>query len=102
MAQTDDFELPVHGQEDGGGSATAPSCSAVGYVSNEEAAVVAAMKRLRERALAVRDELRAAAPADRDRLAATLEELRGRWRELAARREAAYRRKMIMLGHLRE
>jgi len=93
----DDRYLPV--LEDGLDD-PAPACSPMIYVSNEEAALLAAMRRLRERSLELRGELKEAKTEDRTRLEADLCEMREEWRALAERREEAFRRKMIMLGHL--
>jgi hypothetical protein len=77
-----------------------PSCSPSIYVSNEEAALLAAMRQLHERSTALRRELAAAEPDRAPGIEAELESLRSEWRELAHRRERAFVRKMIMLGHL--
>lgn len=78
-----------------------PSCSPKVYVSNEESAILEAMRGLRDRAVELRGQLRDAERSDdRDRIEAELAELRAQRSELAARREEAYQRKMIMLGHL--
>ena len=102
MTDPRDLELPVIGRQPGDepGDDT-PSCSPSVYVSNEEASLLAAMRRLQERATEIRERL--AGPSSDDRravLLVELEELRARRAELARRRDAAYRRKMIMLGHL--
>ena len=78
----------------------APVCSPTNYVSNEEASLLASMRRLREKSMVVRRDLKDADPEDRTRLEAELEELREEWRTLAERRERAYVNKMIALGHL--
>jgi len=78
----------------------APICSPTNYVSNEEAALFAAMRGLRERSVILRRDLKNADPEDRAGLEAELEVLREEWRTLAERRERAYVNKMIMLGHL--
>ncbi len=101
VAGRDEFELPVFGQAVDETPEEAPSCSPRIYVSNEEAAVVAAMHAVKERATAVREHLAGSLPDDeRGRLEAELEDLRRRFSELSIGREAAYRRKMVMLGHL--
>ena len=98
MEKRPDPDLPVHGQEP---NPAEPSCAPSAYVSNEEAALVAAMRELREHAHGLRRELESASDDDaRLRIESELAALRERWRELAARRETAYRRKMVMLGHL--
>ncbi len=78
----------------------APACSPTNYVSNEEAALLAAMRGLRERSVALRRDLKDADPEDRAGLEAELERLREEWRTLAKRRERAYINKMVALGHL--
>ena len=93
----DDRNLPVI--EDGL-DAEAPVCSPTNYVSNEEAALVAAMRGLREESVVLRRDLKDADPEDRAGLEAELERLREEWRTLAKRRERAYVNKMITLGHL--
>ena len=77
-----------------------PACSPTNYVSNEEAALVAAMRVLREESVVLRRDLKDADPEHRAGLEANLERLREEWRTLAKRRERAYVNKMIMLGHL--
>ncbi len=93
----DDRFLPVL---DDGLDEPAPVCSPKIYVSNEEAALLAAMRRLRERSLEVRKDLEHATSHDRARLETEFDELRNEWKMLAKRREEAFRQKMIMLGHL--
>jgi hypothetical protein len=97
-----EHELPIHGQSlDDSPKEDEASCSPKVYVSNEESALVDRMRDLKERADEIRGKL-AAEPNDDERrlLEADLEELREQWTELSGRREAAYRRKMVMLGHL--
>jgi len=77
-----------------------PSCSPKVYVSNEEAALLAELRELREASLEVRRRLENADEADRAALTSQLEDLRTRRGEIARKREAAFTRKMIMLGHL--
>ncbi len=77
-----------------------PSCSPKIYVSNEEAALLAEMRALRERSIRVRNELRTADRNRREHLEAEIQVLRAMWHDLATRREQAFIRKMIMLGHL--
>jgi len=93
----DDRHLPVI--EDGL-DVEVPACSSTNYVSNEEASLLASMRRLREKSMVVRRDLKDADPEDRARLEAALEELREEWRTLAKRRERAYVNKMVALGHL--
>ncbi len=79
----------------------AAACNPRVYVSNEEAALLTAMRKLREKALEVRENLSQASDPDQAaRLRAELESLRVRWHDMASQREGAWRRKMIMLGHL--
>jgi hypothetical protein len=102
MDERDPVRLPIHsqlGEADGG---AAPACAPKIYVSNEEASVLREMHALRVRVLELRAELTAAAEARRRELGLELEELRGRRRQLERRREQAFRRKMVMLGHLPE
>ena len=77
-----------------------PSCSPKIYVSNEEAALLAEMRRLREQSTDLKKEMRDAEPDRRSRLEGEIDELRAKWKDLAAQREKAFIRKMIMLGHL--
>ena len=49
-----------------------PACSPTNYVSNEEAALLASMRRLREKSMVVRRDLKDADPEDRARLEAEL------------------------------
>lgn len=77
------------------------SCGPKVYVTFEESALLAAMRRTHEEATGVRRELAGAGTdGTRERLERRLDELREQWRTLAARREHAYRRKMVMLGHM--
>jgi hypothetical protein len=78
----------------------APACSPTNYVSNEEAALLAAMRGLHEESVVLRRDLKDADPEDHAGLEAELERLREEWRTLATRRERAYVNKMITLGHL--
>jgi hypothetical protein len=78
-----------------------PSCSPKIYVSNEEKTILAAMRELRDRAVELRTALKTTASADeRDNLETELAQLRSERADLAIRREQAFKRKMIMLGHL--
>lgn len=77
------------------------ACSPTAYVTNEELAVLAAMRQIRQRGMEIRRELKTTTSDEsrarlEDQLAATREE----WSDLNGRREAAYIRKMVMLGHL--
>lgn len=76
------------------------SCSPSIYVSNEEAALLAAMRDLREQSIALRRSMPGADPERRAQIDSEIEDLRAKWQHLAARRERAFVRKMIMLGHL--
>jgi hypothetical protein len=76
------------------------SCSPKAYVSNEEAFLLAEMRELREASLEVRRKLENAEGADRTALVSRLEELRTQRNEVARKRDHAFTRKMIMLGHL--
>ena len=77
-----------------------PSCSPKIYVSNEEVALLAEMRELREQSIALKTEARGADPEKRSRLETQIEALRDAWNHLAGQREKAFVRKMIMLGHL--
>jgi hypothetical protein len=77
------------------------ACSPKIYVSNEEKAILSAMRELRDRALELRNRLTEAESEDQRReVEDELEELRTQRADLAQRREQAFKRKMIMLGHL--
>ena len=78
----------------------APSCSPKIYVSNEEAALLDAMRTLRQKSTELKSQMRDAKPTHRAELESEIEALRERWKDLAAEREKAFIRKMIMLGHL--
>lgn len=78
----------------------APSCSPKTYVSNEEVALLNAMRELREQSKELKEKMRDAEPERRSHLESRLGDLRAEWEGLAARREKAFTRKMIMLGHL--
>jgi predicted nuclease with TOPRIM domain len=93
----DDRHLPVVQSDLDEGE---PSCSPRIYVSNEEAALLAEMRQLREQSTELKKELRAAEPERRSQLETEIGDLRAKWRDLAAQREKAFIRKMIMLGHL--
>ena len=96
MSNEDRF-LPVL---DDGLDEPTPVCSPKIYVSNEEAALLAAMRGLRERSLELRREIKETKTTDRAPREAELQDLRRDWGALAKRREEAFRQKMIMLGHL--
>jgi len=98
MTEKTTTELPMigtHPLEDEG------ACSTQNYISLEEKTVLAAMRELREQALAVRAKIKNADSAgEKHLLEAELTKLREQRAELEIRREHAYTRKMIMLGHL--
>ena len=102
MSDRDDFELPVYGQgPDDGEDGDNPSCSPTAFVSNEESALVKTMQELRAHALVIRQKLEEDGETDdRARLEQRLADLRSQWSQLSKEREKAYRRKMVMLGHL--
>ena len=77
-----------------------PSCSPKIYVSNEEAALLEEMRHLREQSVELKKAIRDAETEQCSRLESELEEIRENWKSLAAQREKAFIRKMIMLGHL--
>jgi hypothetical protein len=95
-------KLPIHGRiASDAPEEDAPSCSPKIYVSNEEASLVKSLLGLKARADLIRRKIASCTDQDeRQLLEADLEELREQWSELSGRREAAYRRKMVMLGHL--
>ena len=76
------------------------SCSPKIYVSNEEAALLTAMRDLRDRSTEIKKEMRSAESERRSRLESEIKEMRVKWKDLATQREKAFVRKMIMLGHL--
>jgi len=77
------------------------SCSPKVYVSNEEKTILDAMRGLRDRAVELKRQLKSVESTDDRRgIEAELAELRTQRSNLATRREQAFKRKMIMLGHL--
>ena len=77
------------------------SCSPKVYVSNEEKMLLDTMRELRDRAVELRSRLKETDSVDeQSRIEKELAELRAQRSDLAIRREQAYKRKMIMLGHL--
>ena len=77
------------------------SCSPKIYVSNEEKTILDAMRELRDHAVELRKQLKESeSPDEQRRIESELAELRAQRSDLAIRREQAYKRKMIMLGHL--
>ncbi len=77
-----------------------PSCSPKIYISNEEASLLAGMRRLRDRSVELKKAMLSADPNRRSKLESEVCEMRAEWKDLAAQRENAFVRKMIMLGHL--
>ena len=101
MDEYDLTRLPIHGgqsqmQEDD----DPPSCSPMIYVSNEEASLLAAMRELRARAVDVRRRIESAGPEHKAELELELRRMRNERAKLEAKREKAFVRKMVMLGHL--
>ena len=94
---TSDKDLPVVQTDLDEGE---PSCSPKIYVSNEEAALLAEMRRLREQSLELKKKMRGADPQRRSHLESEIDEMRAKWKALSAQRERAFIRKMVMLGHL--
>ena len=78
----------------------APSCSPKIYVSNEEIALLDALRDLRRRSVELKGQMRDADRKGVSELESEIADLRARWKELSAEREKAFIRKMIMLGHL--
>jgi hypothetical protein len=90
-------KLPV--VETGGAGST--PCGTKAYVTLEESTLLAAIRSVRERAEQLRAEIDAEQDATaRELLRARLGQLRAERSDLVARRERAYVRKMVMLGHL--
>ncbi len=99
MSKNTPSDLPVIGSHPI--DEEAASCSPKIYISNEEKAILGAMRRLHEKAVELRNRLAEAGSDDERRLIdSELAELRSERAELAVRREQAFKRKMIMLGHL--
>ena len=99
MTANDPTKLPVIGTHPV--AEDEPSCSPKIYVSNEEKAILEAIRDLREQAAALKRRIADASPnGERAALEAELAGLRQRRTELVERREQAFKRKMIMLGHL--
>ena len=93
----DPRHLPVvHNDSDEG----EPSCSPSIYVSNEEAALLGAMRDLRQRSIEIKQRMRDVDAEQRATLESEIEVMRAEWRDLARLREKAFIRKMIILGHL--
>lgn len=101
MSDTDPSKLPIHPAQAGStDDDDTPVCSPKIYVSNEEASLLRQLRDLRERAVALRREMAAAEPSRRGDLERQMDDLRALRHRIVHRREAAFRRKMIMLGHL--
>jgi hypothetical protein len=80
---------------------TPASCDPRVYVSQEEVALLKAMRAIRSEGVELRSRIaRCQSEETRLDLERSLGELRQRWRSLARRREQAQLRKMVMLGHL--
>ncbi len=76
------------------------TCSPKNYVTNEQAAIVAEMRRLGDRAKAIRGLLEAVEnSSEKQTLEAELVALRRQREHLVTLREKAIERKMVMLGH---
>lgn len=73
--------------------------TARGGLTDEEVAVAAQVRALREEERALRLALAAASADQRDDVEARLAAVRARGRELMARREEARHRRMVLLGH---
>jgi hypothetical protein len=94
--------LPIFGQDpETDIEEEAPSCAPKVYVSMEEASLLQAMRDIKDRAATLRERL-ADESSDENRtdLEQQLDALRKQFFELSQRRERAYLRKMVMLGHL--
>jgi hypothetical protein len=102
MEDRDPVRLPIHSQHGEADGGAGPACAPKIYVSNEEASVLRELHALRKRVLELRAELAVAAEPQQRELGLELEALRGHRRQLELRREQAFRRKMVMLGHLPE
>ena len=101
MAPIEDLlRLPLHGH--GETSAEESSCDATKiYVSLEEKSILEDLRTLRDQAIELRAQLKDATPdEERVKLEAKLAALREQRKVLDTRREAAYTRKMVMLGHI--
>jgi predicted nucleotide-binding protein (sugar kinase/HSP70/actin superfamily) len=99
MAQND---LPVVDQPERE-SDNATSCGPTAYVTLEESAIAAELRKLRDRGVEVRERIDTIEDdEERVRLEEELQGLRRQRQELQVKQEQAWRRKMIMLGHLRE
>jgi hypothetical protein len=97
-SKDNDIKLPVIDQDEE--AETGAACDPKVYVSLEEKTVLDAMRSLRLRAQELKSRIESESGSRRSGLEAELEELRRQRKELQTRREKAYKRKMIMLGHL--
>jgi len=94
--------LPAH---PGAGTDEAACGGVIGGLTDEEVAVLARMRNLREEAEALRASLGgtetggATSGEQRATLEAGLVGLREQWRRLALERDAARHRRMVLLGH---
>jgi hypothetical protein len=97
-----DDQLPILGQEPvEEPERDAPSCAPKIYVSMEESSLLQAMRDIKERAAMVRNALAEKPPSEaRAELEAQMDGYRKQFFELSQRRERAYLRKMVMLGHI--
>jgi hypothetical protein len=90
--------LPIVGdlrQEDNG-----PPCVVIsGGLSREQVQVADDMHQVKHQVRQLARQLEDSRGEERAELAARLDSLRQRWRELVGRREEARRRKMVALGH---
>jgi hypothetical protein len=99
MSEKIDHSLPVIGTHPIDEETAA--CPPKIYVSNEEKAILSAMRELRDQAVELRSRLAEVEAEDQRReVEDKLAELRTQRADLAQRREQAFKRKMIMLGHL--
>lgn len=101
MERQNTTNLPIHPLQQGQDEdRDVPTCSPKIYVSNEEASLLRELHAVRERAMEIRRQMAVMDPSRRGELEHQIDTLRARRRELVAQREAAFRRKMVMLGHL--
>ncbi len=86
------------GEEDG----EAPFCGDKKYVSDEERAVLAVMRKLKDESRALRDQLEQlrGEPGERQKLQARLDDLRRQFKEQQTELELATEQKMRQLGHI--
>ncbi|MCP4899551.1 MAG: hypothetical protein GY906_21505 [bacterium] len=101
MAPIEDLlRLPLHGH--GEAAPEESSCDATKiYVSLEEKSILNDIRALRNRAIELRTQQKSAtSEVKRAEFDAELDDLRSQRKELEKHREAAYTRKMVMLGHI--